>query len=342
MNTGAGRHASLAIFVPHAGCPHACSFCDQRRISGATCMPDAAKVREACEEFIKSRRPDTVAEIAFFGGSFTAIPCDITDRLLAAAYPYVRSGDFTGIRVSTRPDAMNGEIAENLKSYGVTVVEFGAQSMDDDVLEANMRGHTADDVRAAVGIVRAAGMKLGLQMMTGLYHSDDAADIYSARELALLAPDMVRVYPTVVVEGTRLAQLYRQGEYTPPALDSAVSLCASLLREFEMERGIPVIRMGLHADPSLERNIIAGPWHPAFRELCEGRLFREMAEQLMRTADDRGAVLVVNPCDMSKLTGQRRCNIAYFAERGYNVKIEQDSSCERGKIFLKKAGEAVG
>jgi len=329
------RHASLAVFVPHAGCPHACSFCDQRRISGATHVPDAAKVREVCESFIKSRRPDTVAEIAFFGGSFTAIPRDITDALLAAAYLYVQSGDFTGIRVSTRPDAMSEEIVDNLKNYGVTVVELGAQSMDDAVLEANMRGHTADDVRTAAMTVRAAGLKLGLQMMTGLYHSDDAADIYTARELAALSPDMVRVYPTVVVEGTRLAQLYRQGEYSPPTLDGAVSLCAGLLREFEIERGIPVIRMGLHADSSLESNIIAGPWHPAFRELCEGVLFREMAEKLLRTAG-RDVVLVVNPSDMSKLIGQRRCNIAYFAERGYNIKIEQDSVCERGRIFLSK------
>lgn len=188
---------------------------------------------------------DTDAEIAFFGGSFTAIGRDYMLELLEAAAPFV-GGAFRGIRISTRPDAVDGETLGLLRRYGVTAVELGAQSMDDGVLDQNLRGHTAADVERAAGLVRDAGFELGLQMMTGLYGSDEARDFMTAERLAACAPDTVRVYPTVVMEGTGLAALWRAGAYRPQTLEEAVSLGARLLEFFE-GKGVRVIRMGLHA-----------------------------------------------------------------------------------------------
>lgn len=184
---------------------------------------------------------DTDAEIAFFGGSFTAIGRDYMLELLEAAAPFV-GGAFRGIRISTRPDAVDGETLGLLRRYGVTAVELGAQSMDDGVLDQNLRGHTAADVERAAGLVRDAGFELGLQMMTGLYGSDEARDFMTAERLAACAPDTVRVYPTVVMEGTGLAALWRAGAYRPQTLEEAVSLGARLLEFFE-GKGVRVIRM---------------------------------------------------------------------------------------------------
>ena len=234
------RHANLAIFVPHAGCPRQCSFCNQKSISGAREAPTGKSVAALCAESARALAgADTDAEIAFFGGSFTAIGRDYMLELLEAAAPFV-GGAFRGIRISTRPDAVDGETLGLLRRYGVTAVELGAQSMDDGVLDQNLRGHTAADVERAAGLVRDAGFELGLQMMTGLYGSDEARDFMTAERLAACAPDTVRVYPTVVMEGTGLAALWRAGTYRPQTLGEAVSLGARLLEFFE-GKGVRVI-----------------------------------------------------------------------------------------------------
>ena len=264
------KHANVALFVPHKGCKHACSFCNQTTISGANAAPTPDDVRRACEIAVNSQKcnPEE-SEIAFFGGSFTAIERDYMRALLAAALPYIQGGFFRGVRISTRPDCINREILSELKDFGVTSIELGAQSMSDAVLYANRRGHTANDVRRASRLICEAGFSLGLQMMTGLYLSDDETDLRSAEELIALQPDCVRIYPTVVLEGTHLAALYKSGDYTPQTLDSAVPLCAKLLLRFH-EAGIPVIRLGLHSGGNVEDGYLAGAYHPAFRELCEG------------------------------------------------------------------------
>lgn len=332
-----GRHANVAIFVPHAGCPHRCSFCNQCAISGAQAMPGPEDVRKACERAVETMTTDaSQSEIAFFGGSFTAIDRGIMCSLLEAASPYVRAGQFKGIRLSTRPDAVDTEVLALLKSYGVTAVELGAQSMSDEVLVANGRGHTAADVARASGEIRAAGLELGLQMMTGLYRSGDETDRETAGKLADLHPSTVRIYPTVVMEKTALADLYRKGEYTPPTLEQAVALCARLLAYFEKERGIRVIRLGLHAGKELQEGMLAGPWHPAFRELCEGELMREEALKLLRREMPKGGTvtLAVNPRDISKMIGQKRRNLALLAEKGYDIAVRGDMSVAENSIQI--------
>lgn len=334
---GTGKHGNVALFVPHAGCPHRCSFCDQRAIAGTEERLTPDKVEAACLQ-AESRitLPGRQAELAFFGGSFTALPKKEMCALLDAALPFVRRGVFRGIRLSTRPDCVDEGILATLAGRSVTAVELGAQSMDDAVLVQNGRGHTAADVERAAGLIRARGLSLGLQMMTGLPGSTPDTDRETAARLAALRPDTMRIYPTVALRGTPLDGMVRSGAYIPPTLEETVALCAELLLFFEEERDIPVIRLGLHASPDLEQNRVAGPWHPAFRELCEGRIYRDRAASLLRECGiPPGPVrLLVHPRALSAMIGQRRGNVVWFRERGYRVEVEGDPALSRYRVKI--------
>ena len=270
------KHSNVAIFVPHNGCPHCCSFCNQVRITGKDNQPKAEDIETAVFTAKESRsyNPEK-SEIAFFGGSFTAIERSYMLMLLETAYKYVKNGSFAGIRISTRPDCIDEDVLGILRQYGVTSIELGAQSMCDDVLEKNMRGHTAKDVGTASSLIKEYGFSLGLQMMTGLYGSSREKDIYTAREIAALSPDTVRIYPTVTIKNTVLGQLFESGEYVPDTLSESVDLCAFLLKFF-MRNNIEVIRLGLHYSEELERDMLSDNYHPAFKELCENKLFYDM------------------------------------------------------------------
>lgn len=330
------KHANIAVFVPHNGCPHTCAFCNQKIISGSQSQPSAADVVSAIETAIASLGEAAKrSELAFFGGSFTAVEREYMVSLLEAAAPYVRSGKIGGIRCSTRPDCIDEEVLELLKSYGVTAIELGAQSMDDRVLEMNERGHTAEQVRSASRLIKSFGIELGLQMMTGLYGDSDEGAWQTARELAALEPRTVRIYPTVVLRGTRLAELCESGEYEPQGVEGAVSLCSGLLPFFE-QQGINVIRLGLHAGEDVERDYIAGAYHPAMRELCESRIFLRRAEELLEQCPAGDYILAVNPSDISKMTGQRKSNVLALAEMGYKVKIAGCPETPKGSVALKK------
>lgn len=328
------KHRTVPIFVPHLACPRRCSFCDQRAISGAAEAPGPEEVarllRGAAEALGDSR-----AEIAFFGGSFTAVEPEYMLSLLRAAQPFLHSGRFTGIRVSTRPDAVGREILDVLAAHGVDTVELGAQCLDDAVLKRNRRGHTAADVAAAAARVREAGMKLGLQMMTGLFGDTDRGAVQTARGLAAMRPDFVRIYPTVVLRDTPLEKLFQSGEYRPPALEEAVGLCGALLRLFEGE-GIPVIRLGLHHSGDLEKRRVAGPYHPAFRELCEGRLYLEEALAQIREQGLSGGKLTlwVASGAASKMAGHRRENTTKLAGMGFYPSIRQRDGMKRFTVIV--------
>lgn len=317
------KHSNISVFVPHVGCPHKCSFCDQRTISGAQSLPRGRDVREVCEQALREVRSPGNTEIAFFGGSFTAIPRDYMLELLEAAKEYVGEGKFMGIRCSTRPDCISAEVLELLKGFGVTAIELGAQSMKDEVLEANERGHTAQDVVNASRLIREHGFELGLQMMTGLYKSSLEDDMDTARRIADLAPDTVRIYPVAVLRGTRLGQLYLSGEYAPVPFDEMVEVCADIMKLFT-DRGIRVIKCGLHASEFVEQDMVAGYYHPAFRELCEAAIYRSIILDAIEKElpDCRGKVTAeVSSRCISKAVGQKRANIEFFRERGLDVTI---------------------
>ena len=325
------KHANVSFFVPHLGCRHQCSFCDQRAITGTAQLPTPAGIRETLESSRASLERFEESEIAFFGGSFTAIDQSTMLSLLSAARPFVEDGTVRGIRISTRPDAVDPSVLSLIRSYGVTAVELGAQSMCDAVLSKNGRGHTSEDTRRASRWIQEAGLELGLQMMMGL-PGDTAENVrMTARELAHLNPDTMRIYPVLVLRGTPLAAWAQSGEYRPLSLDETVSLGSELLLYFD-RKNIPVIRFGLH-DVNKE-NLIAGPWHPALRELCEARIYRNEAQIAFENALPGEYELFVRPSEMSKMIGQHRENVKYLEARGYRCRVRGRDGLKRYEIAV--------
>ncbi len=327
------KHANLSVFVPFAGCPHRCSFCNQPRITGQSSPPDMQAVRETLSQ--AAARLDVHkyrGEIAFFGGSFTALPEEDMRAYLEAAQPFLTHPAITGIRVSTRPDAVDDKVLSLLKSYGVTAVELGAQSMDDEVLRCNGRGHTAADTAAAAGRVRAHGLSLGLQMMTGLCGDTEQGAVSTAQALLALSPDTLRIYPTLVLRDTPLATLYAQGKYMPQSVEEAVALCARLLTLCE-EQGVPVIRLGLHDSEELRTSLVAGPHHPAFRELCEAERFFVRMRGALKKGQPH-TVIEVHPQDVSKAVGQKKSNLIRLRALGFPITIRSCGEVPRGQIRI--------
>lgn len=337
------KHANISIFVPHIGCKNDCSFCNQRSISGAVTAPSATDVHNICQKAINDLGERTKnAEIAFFGGSFTAIERNYMIELLSAANEYIGEGKFSGIRISTRPDAIDSEILELLKGYGVTSIELGAQSMIDSVLTLNRRGHTAQDVEIASALIKENRFSLGLQMMISLYGSTVEDDVKTAEKIFALKPDTLRIYPTVIIKGTYLEEVYNSGEYKPMAFEDAVQLCTELLILCKDEN-INVIRLGLHASETLEGDIVGGLYHPAFRELCENRVMRGMVcEQIYHSNDialGDEIIIEVNPKDISKMIGQNRCNVEFLYSVKYKPTIKQNSEIPKGTVKVYKKNQ---
>lgn len=265
------------------------------------------------------------AEIAFFGGSFTAIDREYMIDLLEIASNSVKLYDFTGIRISTRPDKIDVEILDILRKYGVTAIELGAQSMDNDVLLSNERGHDALSVIKASNLIKEQGFELGLQMMTGLYMSTKDKDISTALEIIKLSPKTVRIYPTITLESTLLCDLFKSGEYIPPSLEETVDLCAVLLELFE-ENNINVIRVGLHSSEEISMNKVAGPYHPAFKELVLSEIYRKKLLICLDGLKNGEYIVKVNPKMVSIISGQKKSNILYFKNLGYDLKLKQDKN----------------
>lgn len=329
------KHINVALFVPDAGCPHRCSFCNQKTISGKVASLKVDEIDRAVEIALKSVGCNE-GEIAFFGGSFTAIDRKYMVQLLERAYSYVKKGFFKGIRISTRPDCIDEDILSVLGQYGVTAIELGCQSMDDEVLMLNKRGHTEAHVLNAARLIKSSGFELGLQMMTGLYGDSDEKAVETAEKIIALCPDTVRIYPTVVLEGTDLCELYRKGIYKPQSTDEAAELCKRLLLMFE-KKGIRVIRLGLHSGGNVEDGFVAGPYHPAFREICESKIYLDNVLKVLKSKGiEKGDIeITVGSSFVSMMTGQKRCNILRLNEMGYKVKIVQNKEYEKYKVSVR-------
>lgn len=242
-------------------------------------------------------------------------------RLLDAAKMAIeRFSVYTGIRCSTRPDFIDEQTVDILKRNRVTAIELGAQSMNDDVLRANSRGHTAEDVRSAAKIINESGIELGLQMMTGLYRDSVEYCLYTAEEFIKLSPKTVRIYPTVILKNTRLGELFERGEYRSFSFEETIRLCARLLTRFE-ESGIKVIRLGLHASAEVERDMLGGVYHPALREIAESRIMLDELKKRLENKEKGHYIVYTDPKNISKLTGQKKCNKKALSELGYEIEI---------------------
>ncbi len=321
---------NVAVFVPHVGCPHKCAFCDQRTITGSTAVPHAEDVRRVCSQALAEMDSVSESEIAFFGGSFTAIKRDYMTELLEAAAEFVGENGFKGIRLSTRPDCIDREILDILKKHGVTAIELGAQSMNDRVLELNERGHMVDDVYSAARLIKEYGFELGLQIMTGLYGSGESEEVETRRRVLEIAPDTVRIYPVCVLKGTRLAELYESGEYTLAGMDEMLDIVAADAQAFS-DAGIKILRIGLHASDGVESDLVAGYYHPALGELVRGRMARAFIESHIT---GNSADVYCGKGMISAVIGHKKENIAYFAERGVSINIRTGDALGSKEIMI--------
>ncbi len=321
------KHINIPIFVPHEGCPHDCSFCNQKRITGITRRESENEIKNRIENIINSVKDERYIEIAFFGGSFTGIEEARQKKLLSIAAEYLEKGKINGIRLSTRPDYISAHILNYLEDYGVSDIELGVQSMDDEVLLANNRGHDAHCVAEASTLIKSYGaFRLGLQQMPGLYMSNPEKDIISAKKIAELKPDNTRIYPTIILENTRLYDLYIHNEYEPYSLEKAVFVSGEIYK-ICMQSGINVIRIGLQSTDIVNEKKVYGPYHSSFGELVLSRVLRDEIE--VEVEKNRRNFTVFAPRNMiSKVTGNKKSNILYFKEK-YAIKMKV---CEDNKL----------
>lgn len=261
----------IPVFMPFGGCANRCVFCDQESITGGKTLPEVGDAVETIEAYLSTWRGAGRKEIAFYGGSFTALDRGVQFKHLDAARRYVLDGRVDGVRISTRPDGISPEVLEYLKEYGVDTVELGVQSMSDEVLRLSGRGHGSRDTVFATTLLKSSGFKVGHQFMPGLPGDTPSSALDTARDIIRLAPAFVRVYPALVFKGTALHRMYLSGDYSPWTLDETVEACGKILVLFTEAR-IPVIRMGLHASGGLEKNLVCGPYHPSLRSLVEERM----------------------------------------------------------------------
>lgn len=314
---------NIPIFIPHEGCPNACVFCNQKKITGIQTSVTCNDVRKIIESFLSYiPKGDANCEIAFFGGSFTGLSLDLQEEFLKTAWEYRDLVD--GVRLSTRPDKIDDDVLSLLKKYNVKTIELGLQSSDDEVLSLNGRGHTFSQTVKASRLIKDYDIDLGLQMMVGMYGSNPQKDVKTACDVQRLKPKCVRIYPTLVLKNTKLEELYHDKAYIPYDLEMAIDVTDKAMRVFEND-GIEIIRVGLHSDESLteEGNIVAGPYHPAFRELVLSKRERDKIEEKIKNENLHSCTLLLDAKkeDVSTTVGHKRCNAKYFKEK-YNIDIK--------------------
>ena len=334
------RQYIIPIFVPHLGCPNDCIFCNQKIISGQKNEMTKEKAKEIIENYLKSMKKENAQiEIAFFGGSFTAIPEEKQEELLKVAYEYVKNGEVESIRVSTRPDAITKPILKRLKKYGVKTIELGVQSANNYILKRINRGHTFEDVKKASKMIKWNGFTLGHQMMIGLPESTRLDEINTAKQLIKLKPKMVRIYPTLVIKNTRLEKEYEEGIYKPLSVVQTVEVCKELVRMFA-DKNIDVIRIGLQTTDEISKpgnknsEVIAGPYHPALRQLVESAMWYDAIVGKIKKLNVKvkEVEVTVNPTDSNNVIGHKKENVLKLKDT-YDVDLvlKQDKKVKQGK-----------
>lgn len=332
------KHAIIPIFISHRGCPNDCVFCNQKKITARQGDVTESDVRNTIKTYLstlKDMNLETI-ELSFFGGSFTGIPVEEQNKFLAIAYEYKQRGIIDKIHMSTRPDYIDRQILDNLRRYSVDVIELGVQSFDDAVLAKSNRGHSAEAVYDACALIKEYGFTLGIQLMIGLPGDSLQSCIYSANETVKIAPEIARLYPTVIIEDTELLEMYRRGEYTPLTLDDAVYVTKQMYKILD-DAGINIIRVGLKSTDIINEggSITGGTYHPAFRQLVESSIARDEIEAQL--AGKTGSITVIaNPSDISNAAGHNGCNRKYFAREypGLHISFKADETLDRNKYIV--------
>jgi len=320
------KHYTIPIFIPELACPHQCVFCDQRKISGQQEIPSVDDIQKKIKTYLDTipKKRDCV-EIGFFGGSFTGIPYEQQKEYLETASAFVKINKVDSIRLSTRPDYIDETILALLKENYVETIELGAQSMDDIVLLKSGRGHSVKDVETASEMILNAGFKLGLQMMIGLPGDTREKALNTAHKIASLGADNTRIYPTLVIKGTQLEQLYLQGKYQAMELQEAVSWSKDLLLFFE-EANVNVIRLGLHPSEELnsDHSLVAGPYHPSFKELVMTEIWEKHLFDHIEIKPFKSIIIYVAQDQLNFAIGHKKANTKLLEKHFVSVKIKPD------------------
>lgn len=332
------KHYIIPIFVPHFGCPYDCVFCNQKKITGLSTNVTSSEVENIIKEHLKYFKKDSFIEIAFYGGSFTAIDINTQRELLEIPYKYKQEKLVDEIRVSTRPDAIDIQILDNLKKYGVNTIELGCQSLNDEVLSNSNRGHTSFDVYKSAKLIQDYGFNLGLQMMLGLPGDTLEKSLKTALEFIKLKPYCVRIYPTLVIKETYLEKIYFKKEYYPLTLEESIDITTPILILFYLHN-INVIRVGLQATENIQlgKDVVAGPFHPAYRQLVESNIFKLIINNCIKhyKMKTKGQIMKIQSSNknISNIAGQKSSNISYFKEE-YGFKKIQIFSSDLGDDYL--------
>ena len=289
----------IPFFIPHVGCPYVCTFCNQSRITGQSGISHLTPeyIQQTIKDYVGTKRNEKFWEVAFYGGSFTAITKDLQHKLLMSAYEILQQGLIDGIRCSTRPDAVGDEAITLLQFYGVKTVELGVQSMNDGILVDAKRGHTAQEVVEAVTRLKHRDMTVGVQLLPGLKGETWQTIIETAIAVVALRPDFVRIYPVLVIENTELADQYRAGEYKPLSTELAIQYC-SFLKDWFEQHGIEVIRTGLQSTEELDsrNSLVAGPYEPAMGELVVNEQYKQRIERCIDEHASQYTYALSNDC----------------------------------------------
>ena len=322
------KHYNIPIFISHFGCPNSCVFCNQKKINGRETDVTMEDLRNTIEMYLETLPKNSKKEVAFFGGTFTGISMRLQKEYLETAYEYIKKGDIDGIRLSTRPDCIDREIVEQLKKYGVTAVELGVQSLDEEVLLASERYYPVEVVEKACKILKEYGIKLGIQLMIGLPKSTYENDYETAVKALSMKPDMVRIYPTLVIKNTKMEQMFLREEYI--TLEEAIERTRKIYSLLEYN-GVNIIRVGLQPSEDLREDgvVLGGPFHPAFRELVETEIYYNFFKKIAEK--DKELKILANEKNISKLVGIKRANKIRLGEY-FNINI--DNSLDRDEIIV--------
>ena len=333
----------IPIFVPHLGCPHTCTFCNQKEISGQAKQVTPQEVKDTIEYYLKNFKDDhKYVEVAFFGGSFTGIDEKIQNELLEVANEYIKMGKVNSIRISTRPDYITKDILKRLKKYHVKTIELGVQSTNDYILAKCQRGHTFEDVKKASKLIRWHRFILGHQMMLGLPESTKIDEINTAKQLIKLKPKIVRIYPVLVLRDTKLEKEYNQGEYMPLHVEQAVERSKEIMKLFSKAK-IEVIRVGLQnteeiSDPSCkESKIVAGPYHPAFRQLVESSMWYDEIVAKIKNYNTKvmQVLITAHPENVNAIIGHKKENVLKLKDTyDVDVIVKPDMTMKKGKFTI--------
>jgi histone acetyltransferase (RNA polymerase elongator complex component) len=328
-------HFTIPVFVPELACPNRCVFCNQRNISGTLCQPSDGEIIEIIEQRLGTIPAGSKVEIGFFGGNFTGIPMTDQEHLLKLVQPYLKNGDVSSIRISTRPDHIDAKRLDLLRRYFVRTIELGAQSLDDEVMKLTGRGHTVNDVRNASKMILAGGFSLGLQMMIGLPGDTLNKSLQTADEIVRLGAVSTRIYPTLVIKDTELETLYLDGKYKSLSLEEAVNWAKAIVPVFE-KGGVKIIRLGLHPSEGLlhSENLVAGPFHVSFAELVYTELWKDML--LPYTLGAKAGKIAINVAEgqVNAAVGYNGKNRDMLKQKYARVKFHGDPALKGREFYV--------